>query len=323
MIRAGRVAIWVLATLLATHAARAAESPTQPAVPITLEQKQVGLSDLLTFNLGSSAPTDIAKLRVRLDTRLFPDLLPQSRTSGQVTFDLAKMREDKKGWTLLVGQPPLNGSRTVSVVLTHLDGSDLSSGTDKMTVTLVVFRIWRVMLAALVVGVLIWAVVKLARNTDALRDTTGPDPILPARRQYSLGRCQMAFWFVLVTACFIMVWLVVGTFNDVVSTQSVNLLGISGATALAAVAIDVIKLQGAPAVAASTHDTFWRDVLRDSSGWSFNRLQVLVWTLLLSAISLWSAYDTLALPEFDSNLLLLMGVSSSVYVGFKIPTKPA
>jgi hypothetical protein len=116
------------------------------------------------------------------------------------------------------------------------------------------------------------------------------------------------------------------------------LLGISGVTALGAVAIDSSKAaasQSASAIAAAgtpavvtgqaedlscpKHLGFWKDILTDDTGWAFHRVQVVVWTLILGVVSLWSAYCKLSLPTFDSNLLILMGISSGLYLGMKYP----
>lgn len=42
------------------------------------------------------------------------------------------------------------------------------------------------------------------------------------------------------------------------------------------------------------------------------------WTLILAGLFVWIAFFKLHLPEFDTNLLLLLGISQGIYVGFKI-----
>ena len=46
---------------------------------------------------------------------------------------------------------------------------------------------------------------------------------------------------------------------------------------------------------------------------------MLAWTIALGIIFLYSAYTTLATPNFDANLLTLPGISSGTYLGFKFP----
>lgn len=93
--------------------------------------------------------------------------------------------------------------------------------------------------AALAVALVIGLVWGHARTSTTLRDNLVPQ-LPPAQQPYSLARWQMAFWFVLIFASFIFLYVLLWDYNTV-STQALALMGISGATALAAVAIDVAK----------------------------------------------------------------------------------
>ena len=94
-------------------------------------------------------------------------------------------------------------------------------------------------LAGALIGVVLIAVWGHARSSTTLRDNFLPQ--LPAREQtYSLGRWQMAFWFVLIFGSFVFLYVLLWDYNTV-SPQSLALMGISGATALAAVAVDAAK----------------------------------------------------------------------------------
>jgi len=66
---------------------------------------------------------------------------------------------------------------------------------------------------------------------------------------------------------------------------------------------------------------FLRDILSDRSGYSFHRFQIFAWTIVLGIIFISSVYNSLAMPEFSSTLLGLMGISSGTYIGFKFPEK--
>lgn len=66
---------------------------------------------------------------------------------------------------------------------------------------------------------------------------------------------------------------------------------------------------------------FLRDILSDSSGYSFHRFQIFAWTIVLGIIFVSSVYNGLAMPEFSPTLLGLMGLSSGTYIGFKFPEK--
>lgn len=76
-----------------------------------------------------------------------------------------------------------------------------------------------------------------------------------------------------------------------------------------------------PAPADANSHGLLRDILRDSSGYSFHRFQIFAWTIVLGIIFVSSVYNNLTMPEFSTTLLGLMGISSGTYIGFKFPEK--
>jgi hypothetical protein len=62
----------------------------------------------------------------------------------------------------------------------------------------------------------------------------------------------------------------------------------------------------------------WTDILSDDNGTGLHRLQVVVWTVVLGGVFVWSVWLSLAMPEFSGTLLALMAVSGGSYVGFKV-----
>jgi hypothetical protein len=67
---------------------------------------------------------------------------------------------------------------------------------------------------------------------------------------------------------------------------------------------------------------FLRDLISDDRGVvALDRLQVMVWTLVLGGIFLSSVFAYLTMPEFSATMLALMGISSGTYIGFKLPWK--
>ena len=42
-----------------------------------------------------------------------------------------------------------------------------------------------------------------------------------------------------------------------------------------------------------------------------------VWTLILGFAFVWEVYSNFRMPKFDTNLLIMMGISGSLYLGFK------
>jgi hypothetical protein len=216
----------------------------------------------------------------------------------------------------------------------------------------------------------------LATVTNILRES-GPEPGGRKRKAFSLGRSQMAFWFLLVLASYLGILLITRD-QCPIPSQVIGLMGIAAITALGSAAVDISRRSAAqvelprcvaqkteaartaavaaggaapagaaagvaPATAAgalekaldreiresearlapSVAQDFWRDILSDADGISLHRFQIVVWTIVLGVIFIVSVYQYLAMPEFDSSLLLLMGISAGAFLGFKIPEKAA
>jgi hypothetical protein len=67
---------------------------------------------------------------------------------------------------------------------------------------------------------------------------------------------------------------------------------------------------------------FWKDLVSDKSGRvAFDRLQMVVWSVLLGGLYLHSVLVYVTMPDFSATLLGLMGLSSGTYVGFKMPAR--
>lgn len=162
-------------------------------------------------------------------------------------------------------------------------------------------------------GLLVFTIVLFyaARKTSMLRQGPAVDGVW---QPYSLGRSQMAWWFFLVVISYTYIWLCLGD-RDTIPTSVLGLMGISSATALAAVFIT-------PSATATPRKTegFWRDLVADDNGnIALDRLQIVVWTIILSGIFLTSVIWELTMPDFSATLLALMGISSGTYIGFQFP----
>ncbi|MGO9566569.1 MAG: hypothetical protein ACLP5H_03410 [Desulfomonilaceae bacterium] len=66
---------------------------------------------------------------------------------------------------------------------------------------------------------------------------------------------------------------------------------------------------------------FINDILSDENGVSFHRFQMFGWTIALAVIFISRVYDVLSMPDFDTTLLALMGISGGTYIGFKLPAQ--
>jgi hypothetical protein len=225
-------------------------------------------------------------------------------------------------------------------------------------------------------------------TTDILRDPCRrrPEGVKPV----SLARTQMAFWFVVIAAAFLFLWVTTGNIATINGTCLV-LLAIGTTTALTSVTITGSKdrtidlsdaLQKTPqemlkmtpeeiqaAISERMNELqnaapgqitpeekaqqfeilekqreeikcfldaqpawfpktiyFWKyrlrtvfdDLLTEEVGtYDFQRFQVLAWTLVLGTVFVVKVFYERVMPTFDTNVLLLMGISSGAYLGFK------
>jgi hypothetical protein len=151
-------------------------------------------------------------------------------------------KDNREEWVRILGAP-YSWSRPVRVDVTPpkaADGTDAVplayAGPGRAQFDLILVRpdfIWAPVLAILVV---VWAIVRWGTKKTLLRDGTVPT-IEPTRRMYSLGRSQMAFWFILILTSYLFIFAITWDYNSLTG-QTLALMGIAAATALGAVAID-------------------------------------------------------------------------------------
>jgi hypothetical protein len=155
--------------------------------------------------------------------------------SGQVTFILGRNQHNKGSWHPLLYNPLFD--KTISLhVSAGVHGDRPLPRAPGASTTLVMTKlytdwttaVWLALLLVIVVALLVYA-----RRSDLLRD--GP-ALAGVRQPYSVARVQMAWWFFLILTGFSYILLVTGD-NDTISPSLLALMGISAATAVAAVAM--------------------------------------------------------------------------------------
>jgi hypothetical protein len=369
----------------------ASPSPT-PSPMVTQVLGNVELDDIVEFHIDNlekwtlaNEANDATKLVPYINGRAilgnYPEELHLER--GRLIYHLEITPDNKKVWIDLLGAPQsMREPATISVGLE--DGSAFDSFHEKdhpvtLTVISPAYGLAALAIILATLALLLW----LVRNTNIIREP-GPPPALGKRRPYNLGRAQMAFWFFLIYASYIAIWLITNAL-DTITTSLLALMGISAGTALGEALIDtgkdttktnqlqdltaekqaldesITQTQSAvdtidPASATATDVSnresllrqltdnrtrlnqidqqlrtinsqqsatvsggFLRDILSDSSGYSFHRFQIFAWTIVLGIIFMSSVYNNLTMPEFSTTLLGLMGLSAGTYIGFKFP----
>ena len=144
---------------------------------------------------------------------------------------------NKQKWQELLGSPTLGKNffekpATVSVGLVKPTKVEDLVNIDKGDN----FQLRRISLLKFVVGLLIlliiiFVIAHLAPTSGLLRN--GDEDT-----KWSLARCQMAFWFILIIFSFLFVWGITGAM-DTITPQTLVMMGLSSGTLLGAALIDV------------------------------------------------------------------------------------
>jgi hypothetical protein len=325
------------------------QDPTPPTAPAAAGAQQPVVEYARVRNAHSHTATSTVGLgdRLIIEVENFPKLLadaggncggivlflegmpmaglpPESCDvqSGSVRFILKRNDKNDAAWHWLLGSPK-GFLRTIRVTVGPNETNTVPTMVNQFPLRVVpraLFYIWLLV----TVGALI-LFLYLCRNTALIRGAR--TAALPAKsKPYSLARFQMAYWFFLVIAAYLFMWILTGEL-DTITDSILALIGIGAGTALGSALIDSNANADSAVKTAVTADEgavtkgFLRDVLDDGGGISFHRFQMFVWTLVLGIIFVSSVYIHLAMPEFSATMLGLMGISSGTYLGFKFPEK--
>lgn len=179
-----------------------------------------------------------------------------------------------------------------------------------------------------------------------LRDSYGiPESIIgPDERSFSLARCQMLWWTLIVAVS----WFAIGISTKnwfSLDESALLLMGISAGTAAFAMGVipevitqkvDAYKAalnastlaSNDPIVAAAKtvvrdipgvrSARLFRDLVSDFNDVpGLHRIQIILFSLAYGIVYAWQAFNTGMLPALSTTVLTLLGISSSAYVGFK------
>ncbi|HZH78487.1 MAG TPA: hypothetical protein VEY88_20830 [Archangium sp.] len=245
-----------------------------------------------------------------------------SPKEGRVRYLLVRTPQSQDVWRVLLGRPS-GYKREVSISIGTNDQYPIQSRTDSFQLLIIRPRSLFTFLGITAVGLLI--LVWLCRNHGLIRSGLPGVPVM--KQPYNLSLFQMAFWFFLVIASYLFIWLINDEL-DTITDSILALLGIGAGTALASSLIDknhqpasAQSSSATPAESGRTRESrgFLMDLLNDEHGISLHRFQLFVWTLVLGVIFCNSVYRNLQMPEFSATLLGLMGLSAGTFLGFKVP----
>lgn len=187
----------------------------------------------------ATLPLDASRYVLYLNSDPLPGLTATAPDVARhvLAFRLIRSAANRDVWAKLLGSP-IHLTRTVRVALgeTPTAGATIAGTGTSATFELRIISPWRLGLAAGVTVLLLFALLGHVRTRTTLRDNLLPQ-LEPHRQPYSLGRCQMAFWFVLVFVAFVFLYLAL-TDYDTLSGQALALMGIASATAYASALVD-------------------------------------------------------------------------------------
>lgn len=183
--------------------------------------------------------------------RQVPGLAPEAIISqsgdrfGVAQFHLQRTPASDETWADLLGGPKWSELflRPTDVSIGIEGASPVRSSVEGRAfhferVDSLKFRFWSVVFLLAIVG-FIW----YSAHSDLLRDV-GHKPLGQGQEKpYSLGRCQMAWWFILVVGGFSFIFLVTGSWQTITGA-TLGLLGISATTFLGSAAIDADHISG-------------------------------------------------------------------------------
>ncbi len=351
------------------------------------KEKSAAISDIIVVDVAHlngllTAQNDIKQVRLFINSIEIEGSVPVGwylhGDGAELKFLLQRTAANNKTWNMLLGYPQL-GSQFFNLPLSVSIGlSGQSSQATKIS-SFEFVRIDRVWLFGCIVVLVIYfgVLFRYAKITPMLRDTPadltplGIQGLAAGNAPYSLGKVQMAFWFSIVLASYIFIWLITDNY-ELINSGILVLIGIGAGTGLGAISInnnkadktikqiqDLQAQQGelrqatdmlraalpAAGIEAKIEynnfldcqltsninklidslktgkDNFIDDILTDENGVSFHRLQMVVFTMVLGFVFLYTAWATLTMPDFSATLLTMQGITAGTYLGFKIPEK--
>jgi hypothetical protein len=173
--------------------------------------------------------------------------------NGLVKFLLQRTDANNKTWNTLLGYPVIGseffdlpvsvstGITTQSPIATDVDNNKAFS----------FVRIapgWFVC-CMVILAIYFWVLFRYAKKTPMLCDAPvdlsplGIPGLSVGNAPFSLAKVQMAFWFSVILASYIFIWLITDNY-ELLNSGTLVLIGIGAATGLSAISIDNSKAQG-------------------------------------------------------------------------------
>ena len=315
--------LFLLLTL--TSGAALAQTPStnlvKPAIPLHINESfKINVAGIC----DQFPATQIGQLNLRINGQLMPlkasdcdadpnqygldYFLPQPDTT-----ELTRLRDILSGSPWRDARHGFQRELSYTVSFSDSRGENLIAGG---TMHYQIIRIPYLLVGFAFIAIVSIALFRLGKASTLLRDTPNGPCIIPVQsRTYSMGRVQMAWWFFIVLISYIWLWIVAEGIPTM-SAHALGLMGIGSATYLTAAGVDASKQ-----TVLGSSQGFWNDILSDAQGLALYRFQMLVFNVLFGILFLIYVVQNVAMPDLDTNILALLGMSAGTYAGFKIPEK--
>lgn len=170
-------------------------------------------------------------------------------------------------------------------------------------------RIWVWIMAVVMAGFL-----AMGLKNNILKDD--------ANLYYSLSRTQLLYWTVIFSVTYLYICNETGALPDIPGSL-LAILGISAATMATGKLIENDQKPKTEIDPKAHSEGFFHDILSDRSSINIQRLQNVLFNILFGLIFIQKTVSSNLLPDFDNNILLMMGISAGTYAGLKAtePTK--
>lgn len=133
---------------------------------------------------------------------------------------------------------------------------------------------------------------------------------------YSLGRTQLFYWTLLVLIAYIFICFKTGTIPDL-PVSVLAIIGISVSTTAVSKLVENKNKDKVPIDKDAKSEGFFLDILSDGSSINIQRFQNVAFNIFFGIIFLQKTFTNNIMPDFDQNVLILMGISSGAYAGLK------
>jgi hypothetical protein len=264
-------------------------------------------------------------------TGINPDTLDFEKGKGILRFRLKGGKGNNEAWADLL-RPSLDwqfSDRNVMASISLEKGSDDTPIVPSKSFKLIRYRQWHIIGWIFLLGGLMTVIkIQMKGNlTDLIRESGSKGNSQQKKRPFSLSRVQLAWWFCWVIFSYIVIYMVTGA-SDTLNDSTVMLLGVGSATALGAAVIDSDSTNKNKDAVPRNSEGFWKDLLTGryqsieeskAQGPGLHRLQLIIWTLILTVVFIVSVVTNLSMPQFSNTLLALQGIGSATYLGFKFP----